>query len=79
MVKRLSKHAVYLAKSQAKQEILKDLSPGSTDLFRLANQMGRENLDVQGEKPVRNDAGVLAWMTGPSKLRGKNARSASRM
>ena len=28
-------------------------------LFRLANQMRREDLDVQGEKPVRNDIGEL--------------------
>ena len=57
--KRLAKHAVYLAKSQAEQEVLRDPSPGSSDLFRLANQMRRTNQDVQGEKPVRNDAGEL--------------------
>ncbi len=57
--KRLAKHAVYLAKSQAEQVALKDPSPSSSDLFRLAKQMRRANRDVQGEKPVRNDAGKL--------------------
>ena len=34
----LIRHADYLAKSKAKQEVLKDPSHGSSDLFRLANQ-----------------------------------------
>ena len=59
--KRLAKNAVYLAKSQAKQEIFKDPSPSSSDLFRLASlrQQRCENLDVQGDKAVRSDAGEL--------------------
>ena len=40
--KRLAEHAVYVAKSQAKQEVLNDPTPGSTDLFRLANQVRRK-------------------------------------
>ena len=52
----IAKRAVYLAKSQAKQEVPKDPLPGSTDLFYLANQRRCENLDVQGEKHVCNDA-----------------------
>ena len=77
--KRLTKHAVYLAKSQAKQEVLKDHSPGRTELFHLAKQMRRENLDVLD---VRNLSPMMrvscAWMTGPWKLPGKNTMSASR-
>ena len=57
--KHLAKHAVYLAKSQANEEVLKDPSPSTTDFFRLSNQIRHENLDVQGEKPVLNDAGEL--------------------
>ena len=57
--KRIAKHAVYLATSQPKQEVLKDPSLGSMDLFCLANQMRCENLDIQCEKPARNDAGEL--------------------
>ena len=58
-VKCLTKHAVYLANSQAKQEVLKDSSPNSSNLFRLTNQTRHENLDVQDEKPVHNHAGEL--------------------
>jgi hypothetical protein len=57
--KTLAKRAVHLAKSLAEKEVLKDPSPNSSDLFRLSNQMRRNNQDVQGEKPVRNDAGEL--------------------
>ena len=46
-------------KTLVKPEVLKDPSPSSYDLFRLANQMSREKMDVQGEKPVPNDAGEL--------------------
>ena len=57
--KRIDKHAVYLTKSQAKKEKPKDLSPSNNDLFRLANQMRRKDLYVQGEKSLPNDAGKL--------------------
>ena len=46
-------------KFQAKQEVLKDPSPSTSDLFRLANQVRCEHLNVQDEKPVYNDTGEL--------------------
>ena len=38
------------------EDDLKDSSPSTSDLFRLTNQMRHRNLDVQGKKPVCNDA-----------------------
>ena len=32
----------------------------SSDIFRLANQMRKENVDVVGDKPVKNDAGEMS-------------------
>ena len=32
----------------------------SSDIFRLVNQMRKENVDVIGDKPVKNDAGEMS-------------------
>ena len=32
----------------------------SFDIFSLANQMRKENVDVVGDKPVKNDAGEMS-------------------
>jgi hypothetical protein len=40
--------------------VFQEINPNGSDIYRLANQMRRENQDVSGEKPVRNDAGELA-------------------
>ena len=32
----------------------------SSDIFRLANKMRKENVDVVGDKPVKNDAGEMS-------------------
>ena len=32
----------------------------SSNIFRLANQMRKENVDVVGDKPVKNDAGEMS-------------------
>ena len=31
----------------------------SSDIFHLANQMRKENVDVVGDKPVKNDTGEI--------------------
>ena len=54
--KRLAKHPVHLAKSQAEAEVLKDLSSSRTDLFCLINQMRCGLLDFQAKKAVHNCA-----------------------
>ena len=33
----------------------------SPDIFRLTNQMRKENVDVVGEKPVKNDDREMYW------------------
>ena len=32
----------------------------SRDVYRFAKQMRRDNQDIMGEKPVKNDAGQLS-------------------
>ena len=32
----------------------------SSDVYRLANQFRRENADIVGDKPVKNDAGEMS-------------------
>ena len=38
---------------------LRMLTPKSSEVYRLANQFRRENTDVVGDKPVKNDAGEM--------------------
>ena len=58
--KRVAKRAVFHAKSEAEKVVLENIDPKTADIYRLAKQMRRENQDVMGEKPVRNDAGTLS-------------------
>ena len=39
---------------------LQKIDARSGDVYRLAKQMRRDNQDVMGEKPVKNDAGQLS-------------------
>ena len=36
------------------------LTPKSSEIYRLANQFRRENTDVVGDKPVKNEAGEMS-------------------
>ena len=58
--KRASNRAVHEAKSEAEKVALQKIDPKSADIYRLAKQMRRDNQDVMGEKPVKNDAGQLS-------------------
>ncbi|MCU7898061.1 MAG: hypothetical protein KZQ61_05230, partial [Candidatus Thiodiazotropha sp. (ex Lucinoma aequizonata)] len=58
--KRTSNRAVHHARSEAEKVALEKIDPKTTDIYRLANQMRRDNQDVIGEKPVKNDAGELS-------------------
>ena len=58
--KRASNRAVHEAKSEAEKVALHKIDPKSADIYRLAKQMRRDNQDVMGEKPVKNDAGQLS-------------------
>ena len=41
-------------------EVYKNIDPKSSELYRLANQFRKENADVVGDKPVKNDAGEMS-------------------
>ena len=44
----------------AEREIFSNIAPNDTGIFKLAKQMDKTNLDVVGEKCVRNDACELS-------------------
>ena len=54
--KRTSNRVVHQAKSEAEKVALQKKDARSGDVYRLAKQMRRDNQDVMGEKPVKNDA-----------------------
>ncbi|MES9950785.1 MAG: endonuclease/exonuclease/phosphatase family protein, partial [Candidatus Thiodiazotropha sp.] len=58
--KRASNLAVHHARSEAEKVALQKIDPRSADIYRLAKQMRRDNQDVTGEKPVKNDAGQMS-------------------
>ena len=58
--KRISNRAVHQARSEAEKVALQKIDHRSGDVYRLAKQMRRDNQDVLGEKPVKNDAGQLS-------------------
>ena len=57
---RTSSRAVHQARSEAEKVALQKIDPRSGDVYRLAKQMRRDEQDVMGEKPVKNDAGQLS-------------------
>ena len=58
--KHTSNRVVHQAKSEAEMVALQKIDARSGDVYRLAKQMCRDNQDVMGEKPVKNDAGQLS-------------------
>ena len=42
------------------KEVYKNIDPKSSELYRLANQFRKENADIVGDKPVKNDAGEMS-------------------
>ncbi len=57
--KRVAKHVVWLAKPEAENEVLANISPTGDGVFKIDKQMSHINQDVVGENCVRNDAGEL--------------------
>ena len=45
---------------EADKEVYKNIDPKSSELYRFANQFRKENVDVVGDKPVKNDAGEMS-------------------
>ena len=58
--KRIARHAVYHARQEADKAVYENIDPKSSEIYSLANQLRRENADVVGDKPVRNDAGEMS-------------------
>ena len=54
--KRISRHVVH----HADKVVYEGIDHKSSDIFRLANQMRKENVDVVGDKPVKNDTGEMS-------------------
>ena len=58
--KRNARHAVHHARQEADKKVYENIDPKSSEVYRLANQFRRENTDVVGDKPGKNDAGELS-------------------
>ena len=56
--KQNARHAVHHARQEANKKVYENIDPKSSEVYRLANQFRRENTDVVGDKPVKNDADV---------------------
>ena len=77
-VKGSARHAVHHARQEADKMVFENIDPKSSEVYRLANQFRRENADVVGDKPVKNDAGEMsmsedskqkAWLEHYQRLR----------
>jgi hypothetical protein len=66
--KRNARRAVYYAKNGAQKIVLEKIDLKSADIYKLAKQLKRDNQDVIGEKPVKNDAGELSLHEDNMKL-----------
>ena len=54
--KHVAKHAIWLAKSEAEEEVFATIYPDGDGVFHIAKQMDRTNQDVVSENCVHNDA-----------------------
>ena len=58
--KQNARHAVHHARQEADKKVCENIDPKSSEIYCLANQFRRENADVVGDKPVKNDAGEMS-------------------
>ena len=58
--KRISRRVVHHARHEGDKVVYDGIDHKSSDIFRLANQMRKENVDVVGDKPVKNDTGEMS-------------------
>ena len=58
--KRISKRVVHHARHEADKVVYDGIDHKSSNIFRLKNQMRKENVDVVGDKPVKYDAGKMS-------------------
>ena len=59
----IARRVVYHARLKADKEGYKNIDPKSSELYRLANQFRKENADIVGDKPVKNDTGEMSVST----------------
>ena len=60
---------VFIAKKRTEERRFAEMDAGTSDMFRIANQMKRpENQDILGDNCVRNDEGNLAVRDDDKKL-----------
>ena len=57
--KGIARYAVHHARQEADKEVYKNIDSKSSEVHHLANQFRRENANVVGDKPVKNDAGEM--------------------
>ena len=62
--KRNARQAVHHARQEADKKVYENIDPKSSDVYHLANQFRRENTDIVGDKPVKNDAGEMSVSEG---------------
>ena len=60
----IARHAVNHARQEADKEVYKNIDPKSSEIYRLANQLRKENADVVGDKPMKHDAGEMSMSEG---------------
>ena len=48
------------ARQEDDKKVYKNIDPKSSEVYHLAHQLRRENTDVFGDKPVKNDAGEMS-------------------
>ena len=58
--KQISRLMVHHARHEAHKVVYEGIDHKSSDIFRLTNQMSKENVDVVGDKPVKNDTGEMS-------------------
>ena len=56
----VSRRVVHHARHEADKVVYEGIDHKSSDIFHLANQMRKENVDVVGDKPVKNDTGEMS-------------------
>ena len=56
----IPRHAVHHAHQEANKKINENVDPKSSEVYPFANQFKRENPDVVGDKPMKNDAGEMS-------------------
>ena len=65
-VKHIARQAMHHACQETDKKVYKNIDPKSSEVYRLAYQFRRQNTDVVGDKPVKNDAGEMsmqkAWL-----------------